>query len=197
MKNSKLIILCLTAFLVSLFNLSLAQTVTLSQLDIQRVAVAKNTGTTTGTKFYLNGTPSGLVSALGSALSVTTEYSEMNEVNQTVYKFNGAEFTFEGNTLVDFHISNSNYYVIINNIVDSTNPFKYYFKVGDSLSRLSTLHSGSYNAKEEKRLFFQIYRTETTYVEEFGKIKPVTKKILLDNALLFEHNSGVITGFYF
>jgi hypothetical protein len=197
MKNFKLAISVAAALFIGFINQSHAQTVNLSQLDISKVAIAKNTGTSSSGRFYLNETPSNLVTQLGTALSVTTEYSEMDETNQTVYKYNGARFSFEGNKLVDFHISNSNFYVITNETFDTTNPYKYHYKVGDAISRVGDQNYGSYSAREKNRLFFQIYRTQTTYTEIAGKPRPVTEKILLDNTLLFEYSNGIITSFYF
>lgn len=195
MKTLQFIILYV-AMLLAFYKEAVAQTISLSELDVSKVAITKNTGsppTSSASKFYLLGTPASLTTALGNPLTTTTQYSEMDKNYYTEYIYDGAAFVFVDNKLTDFHISNSNFYVITNTVIHVNDPYRYCYKVGDDLNRVATSYPTSYNNKEPKRLFFQLYKIVTTWSS--GRF--VLTKQMLDAALLFEHNNSSITGFYY
>lgn len=193
MKTYEIALIYLAFLLISFFNKAEAQS--LNKLDFDQIAVKKNTGTTTGSKYCPRGTSSSLVAALGKPMSITTEYSEIDEVDMTVYNYNGAKFYFIEGYGHGFNITSNNYHIVTNSTLDSEDSLKNYYKVGDPVSKVQANYPDSYNSRDKNRIFFRLYQKETKQNEEQTNQKALVTD--LDDVLLFVYKDGTITGIYF
>ena len=196
MKKINLIIFYSVILLVICAYQTNAQT-TVSLIDIQKsdIVIIKNRGTTTERRITMAVTPAGLVSAFGNPISTTTEYAEVDEVNLTVYTYSGAEFSFKGNLLVQFNITTSSYYTFRTSpIVISSNPNKFFFRVGDAVSKLQTAYPKAFNESKDGMLFFRLY-SMTKRGTFPDPITFVRKDYDANFVISFDKGRGVITGF--
>jgi len=174
--------------LFSFYNRANAQIEILhDELQIDQIAILKNSRKTSKPPFTLSGTPSGLVAAFGKPLSTTTEYAEIGNVNLTYYKYNGAEFAFYRNSLVYFHINNANFSIRTQTPAWVNEPEKFYFKIGDSVKRVQTIYPKSFKNNRDGRLFFGLYKLTTD-----SKIG-VTSQTRYDTSFLFFFKDGILT----
>jgi hypothetical protein len=197
MKTIQRVALLLALILFAFVYTAEAQYPTLDILDYNKIAVTKNIGkpTAKGNKFYPGESIASLVAAFGKPQNISTQYAEIYEVDMTVYKYEGAEFYFIDGYLAGAHISGPGFYFITDTTVVSGDPYKHYYKVGDSLNRVQSSYPASYKAKREERVFLGLYEMVATNPDSSDK--PKNEKRMLDDVVTFGHENGKISGFYF
>jgi len=189
MKNKKYVVLFNFAVLLfSLYNRANAQIEILhDELQIDQIAILKNSGKTSKATFTLSGTPAGLVAAFGKPLGITNEYVEIDAVNHNHYKYNGAEFAFYKNLLVYFRITNTNFIIRTQTPAPVKEPDKFYFKIGDPVKRVQTIYPKSFKYNQGGRLFFGLYKLTTD--PKTG----ITARTRYDTSFLFFFKDGILT----
>lgn len=121
--------------------------------------------------------PSSLVSVLGNPLSITREYSELDDVNLTVYKYDGATFYFSNNIIVSFTIyKRDNFYFTTCRVCNT------FLRVGDTVSQLKASFPKSYAASKDGKLFVELYN-----IIAGGDI------VMNDSMIVFSYANGIIT----
>ncbi|PIQ21651.1 MAG: hypothetical protein COW65_07820 [Cytophagales bacterium CG18_big_fil_WC_8_21_14_2_50_42_9] len=190
--KKKVIMVCLVVWLYALCLSSFAQTgITPNALQLDQIAILKTGEKNSESAFNPLGTPSGLIKALGKPLSITKEYAEIDDIYLIVYKYNGAEFDFNRNSLVGFHITNGNFIVRTQTprLTNKTDTFN--FRVGDPASRVQKIYPQSFKANRDGRIFFRLYSLTK------NPNTNISTRTNLDASFLFVIEDGVLTGIIF
>jgi len=190
--KKKVIVVCLVVWLYALCHSIFAQTgITPNALQLDQIAILKTGGKNSEPAFNPLGTPSGLIKALGKPLSITQEYAEIDDIYLTVYKYNGAEFAFNRNYLVDFQITNDNFIVRTPSPGRTNKTDMFNFRVGDPASRVQKIYPQSFKANQDGRIFFRLYTLTK------NPNTNISTRTNLDASFLFVIEDGVLTGVIF
>ena len=104
-----------------------------------------------------------LISNFGQPLEIEKGYSEMDEVDMYIYKYDGAVFYVMKNLIDDFEITKNKYRLT-----------KYNIKIGDNIEKLKDIFPLSYSKKSETHMSIHIEKYDV-YVGFY--IDNKTKKI--------------------
>jgi len=127
LKTMKNIILLITLTIASL-SCKAQNTINANELTINGVAIrGKN--------------KSMLISNFGQPLEIEKGYSEMDEVDMYIYKYDGAVFYVIKNLIDDFEITKNKYRLT-----------KHDIKIGDNIEKLKNIFPLSYSKKSETNL---------------------------------------------
>ncbi|WP_147275604.1 hypothetical protein [Adhaeribacter pallidiroseus] len=133
-----------------------AQEPDVNELAADKVTIVRSTDKT-AKPFKIFGTEANLLAAFGKPKSKTIEFSEMDQVNFTVYRYNGGEFSFFADTLYYFRITGPAFQVLTPTA--SKNAPKYSLKVGDKANKIKLVYPKTYQARNSENVyFFWLYR---------------------------------------
>ncbi|QNF35602.1 hypothetical protein HUW51_23905 [Adhaeribacter swui] len=150
MKKLHQLLFCLILITTAVFSAK-AQEPDVDELAADKIAIVKN-NSKTSKAFKISGTPANLLAAFGKPKSKTVEFAEMDQVDFTVYRYNGGEFSFYADTLYYFRITGPAFQVLTPKLAGGS--AKYTLKVGDQTSKMKTVYPKTYQARNSENVFF-------------------------------------------
>ncbi len=123
----------------------------LNELAAEKITIVRSTDKA-AKPFKIFGTEANLLAAFGKPKTKTLEFSEMDQVTFTVYRYNGGEFSFFSDTLYYFRITGPAFQVLIPT-ANKKSP-KYSLKVGDKVNKLKAVYPKTYQARNSENVFF-------------------------------------------
>jgi hypothetical protein len=151
LKTMKNIILLITLTIASL-SCKAQNTINANELTINGVAIRG-----------MN--KSMLISNFGTPLEIEKGYSEMDEVDMYIYKYDGAVFYVMKNLIDDFEITKNKYRLT-----------KYNIKIGDNIEKLKNIFPLSYSKKSETHMSIHIEKYDVYVgfsINKDNKIKSI------------------------
>lgn len=147
MRKFNLILCCLFLLTAAICSVQ-AQEPDVNELAVDKITIVKSTGKS-NKSFKITGTEASLIAAFGKPLSKTVEFAEMDQVDFTVYRYKGGEFSFYADTLYYFRITGPAFQVLT-----PTSGAKYSLKVGDTISKMKAVYPKTYKARNSENVFF-------------------------------------------
>jgi hypothetical protein len=150
MKKSNFLLFCFL-WLTTVWFSAHAQEPDVNELAADKITIVRGTDKT-AKPFKIFGTEANLLAAFGKPKSKTMEFSEMDQVTFTVYRYNGGEFSFFSDTLYYFRITGPGFQVLTPTANKKSS--KYALKVGDKTNKLKTVYPKTYQARNSENVFF-------------------------------------------
>jgi hypothetical protein len=107
-----------------------------------------------------------LTSSFGQPLLIEKDFSEIDNVDMYIYKYNGVVFYVINDLIDDYEITNNNY-----------NFTKHNIKIGNNVSSLQNVFSLSYNKKSNEHISLWIKEHDKYVSIHFDKVSKIITKI--------------------
>ena len=151
MKKLNLVFYFFLIIITTAFSAYAQEDPEVNELAIDKIAIV-NSAVKSNKFFKITGTPTNLLATFGKPKSKTIEFSEMDQVNFTVYRYNGGEFSFYVDTLYYFRITGPAFQVLTP--TGNQKASKFSLKVGDRTSKIKPVYPKTYLARNSEDVFF-------------------------------------------